>query len=361
MPSDASKAALAALEGPRRTYLSAVASTAEELRGHLSAHAAPGIERSGRVAEELGPFAGGRVNPERFAALLGSEETLHPEALSLMRLAESVLQDASTLSERAFLVELPPGADLCAAVGLGLAWLGRAFGAATAAEHARQGRTGIQESILADAFPFRRWNRAERRLAPPLVVEVEGSDLAAAGLAAYLDGSQKLVLVVRGPAPPAPLVRLISPEVLVLQTDDPEELGRIGEFRGPGVAALMPEDVGARFLHDPAGGPALGDRLRVSLLPGQDQVQALGSLTVWQQLQELRQLEALKDAVERVAGSAGGDAVTAGVLEAAPDGGGGSSDGAGPSPGRRLQTVEPADRLAGWLLSQADLSDLSER
>jgi hypothetical protein len=34
------------------------------------------------------------------------------------------------------------------------------------------------------------------------VVEVDGGDLQAGGLAEFLDGAQKIVLVVRGPAPP---------------------------------------------------------------------------------------------------------------------------------------------------------------
>ena len=355
MPSDASRAALAALEGPRKRYLSAVASTAEELRGYLGAHGTSETDHSARIAGELGPFAGGRVNPERFATFLEESETLEPRAQRILRMAESVLEDASNLSERSFLVELQPGGDLYSAVGLGLAWLGRAFGAATAVQRARQGRAGPRDAVLADAFPFRRWNRAERRLAPPLVVELEGSDLAAAGLAAYLDGNQKLILVVRGPAPPAPLTRLVSPEVLVLQTDDPDHLRGIGAFDGPAVAALMPEGQGARFVHDPTAGPTLRDRLSVSVLPHQDQVEPLGSLTVWQQLQELRQLAALKEAAEA---GVTGPATARGEPGPRSDGGEPSDDGSTPSRGRRLETVEPADRLAGWLLSRTDLSDL---
>lgn len=346
MPSDASKAALSALEGPRERYLSAIAATAEELRGFLGTRARPGSDRAARLAGELGPFAGGRVNPDRFVAFLDEGETLDPEALKILDLAESVLEDASNLGERSFLVELQAGADLYSAVGLGLAWLGRPFGAATAVARAKQGRAGVNESILVDAFPFRRWTRAERELAPPLVVEVEGSDLAAAGLASYLDGAQKLILVVRGPAPPAPLTRLISPGVLVVQTEDAGDLKGIGEFEGPAVAALMPEGRGARFAHDPTLGPGLGGRLSVSSLPEEDEVQPLGSLTVAQQLQELRQLAALKEAVEGTP-----PAVPAGDSEA-------SSDGKGKTAREKLETVEPADQLAGWLLSQAELDDL---
>lgn len=350
MPSDTSKAALAALKGPRERYLSAIAATAEELRGYLGTRAAPESDRSSRLASELGPFAGGRVNPDRFVAFLDEGEDLDPEVLKILDLAESVLEDACDLSERSFLVELNAGADLYSAVGLGLAWLGRPFGAAAAVGHARQGRTGVEESVLVNAFPFRRWTRAERDLAPPLVVEVEGSDVVAAGLAAYLDGNQKLILVVRGPAPPAPLVRLLSPGVLVVQTEDPDDLDGVGEFDGPVVAALMPEGEGARFVHDPLRGPGLAHRLTVDVIPDEDVIQPLGSLTVTQQLQELRQLTALKEAVEGVR-------VKTKASPAAGDGT--SSDGKGTTAARKkLQTVQPADQLAGWLMSQADLEDL---
>lgn len=344
MPSDASKAVLATLSGPRQRFLSAVASTAEELRGFLDSHGSSGDGRSLRVAAELGPFAHGRVDAARFASFLDQGEVLDPAAREVLEMARSVLDEASAWDDRAFLVELQPGADLHSAVGLGLAWLGRVFGAAAAVARAKAGHAGVEESFLVDAFPFRRWSRGQRKLAPPLVVDVEGSDLATAGLAAYLDGSQKLILLVRGPTPPAPLVRHISPDVFVLQTDDPEELAGVGTFEGPAVAALMPRSEGARFVHDPGRGATLSDRLTVSALPDGSAVQPLGTQTVWQQLQDLRQLAELKALTERAAGAPAADR---------PSGGGGD----GANAGAVSAAAEPADALAGWLLRQASLSD----
>ena len=90
-------------------------------------------------------------------------------------------------------------------------------------------------------------------LRPPLVIEVEGQDLRPASMAELLEGGQKIVLVVNGPAAPAPLVRLITPGVTVIQTDDPAELSALGAVAGPGIAALMPEGA-AKFMHLPGKG-----------------------------------------------------------------------------------------------------------
>jgi hypothetical protein len=72
-----------------------------------------------------------------------------------------------------------PAAHVAAA----LAGIGRAFGAARGGARARRrsGDDDTSDDRLA-GFPFRRWNRAERQIAPPLVVEVDGGDLQVGGL-----------------------------------------------------------------------------------------------------------------------------------------------------------------------------------
>ncbi len=115
-------------------------------------------------------------------------------------------------------------------------------------------RPAEHDSLL-DAAEFRAWNKAERRFAPPLVVEVDGADLHAGALLDFADGREKIVLVVRGAMPPAPLVRCITPGTFVLQTVDGTRPRPLAAFDGPAIAALVPEGA-AVFLHDPGAGAA---------------------------------------------------------------------------------------------------------
>ncbi|MBK6307526.1 MAG: hypothetical protein IPF47_18080 [Gemmatimonadetes bacterium] len=116
-------------------------------------------------------------------------------------------------------------------------------------------------------------------------------DLHIGGLADYLDGREKLVLVVRGASPPAPLVRLITPGTMVLQTSDDSGLDLVATTSGTAVAALVPAEA-ARFLHDPAQGREPWQRLTVWHMPPAPK-NALGGLSAWQMQEDLRQLEAL--------------------------------------------------------------------
>jgi hypothetical protein len=189
-------------------------------------------------------------------------------------------------------------------------------------------------------FPFRRWSAAERAKAPPLVVEVDGKDLVVGGLAGFLDGTVKLVLVVRGASPPAPLVRLVTPGILVLQTSEAPELELVGKTTGPAIAALVPEEAGS-FLHQPAAG---GARVEVRRIPEEEPKKGLGQISAFQQAEELGLLAAL---AESAAGT--------GTAEAGPAGAAGTAVGTADVPQR---PAEPVDKLAAWLLKQADLSDL---
>lgn len=360
MPSeDRLQAALRAVARERDAFRSAVAATAEQIRGFLgSRNGATGP--GGRAAAELGAFAAGRLDPERFATLVSEEGPADPAHVEAAERALSVLTGILGGGDAPFRVRVEAGGDPAAAVGDALARTGRAFGAARVAEAVRLGRYRAErDAFLLQSFPFGRWSRAEREAAPPLVVELDGEDLGPGGLAAYLDGGVKLVLIVDGPCPPAPLARLLTPGIRVLQTDDPEALAAVGGTPGPAIAALVPEAC-ARFLHEPdapgsgdgpraddgdgeaGGGPASGwGRFTVDLLPEAPKGR-LGASSAFQQAEELRLLAAL----------------------AAPDGEGapGAAEGAGAGAGRPAAgttvPADPADRLAAWILHQADLSDL---
>lgn len=293
MPSDGrSKLALAALAAPMESFRSALSVTAEELR-KLLASSRFGDGAMARARAELGPFAVGKIDVELFSGLFKAADSLDAGSVEVVERALDTLHGLSMLEDESFLVEVETGGSLRDSVAHALARLGRAFGAARVAELSRM-RTysEAEHGAWLEAFPFERWSRAERETAPPLVVELDGSDLQAAALSEFLDGSEKIVLLVRGGAPPAALVRLVAPRTFVLQTADVDELGRIASFAGPGVAALMPESA-ARFVHDPSRGADLWDRISVVELPKSRRCRRLGSLSAFQQLEELEQLEAL--------------------------------------------------------------------
>lgn len=332
---------LAALRGSLEGFRSAVARAVDEVRAELEKRHGPVGAGAAASKGELGALAERLMDAARFEDLFSEESLLDPEAFALLEESHEVLAALDAADDRIFVEELPESGGLHDAVAAGLGRLGVAFGAARLAELAREGRYGTEARVEhLHAFPPSAWNRAERSVAPPLVVKTTGMALRAGGLADFLDGTQKLVLVVDGSAPPAPLVRLITPGVLVIQTEDPEGLARMAAFDGPAVAALYPEGSGAAvFVHDPSAGPELGERLTVTALPEVTELRPLGPLSVPQQAQELAQLTAL---AARGASAAVGPS---------PDGDGEASGG-GLAP-------EPADRLAAWLLRQANLRNLS--
>jgi len=236
------------------------------------------------------------------------------------------MAELASAKEELFTVDVEPGGCLRDAVGAALARIGTAFGAARLFELTRSARFREAEHAgLLDALPFERWNAAERELAPPLLVLVHGKDLHAEELARFLDGAAKLVLFVRGDAPPAPLVRLITPQTFVLQTGDGAGLERLAASPGAGIAAWLPEGA-ARFVHDPGAGASLADRLDVQELPETRKPRRLGGRSSHQQAEELAQLAALASRA-----GVGAVGVPAGV---------------------------PVDRLASWLLQQSNLEGL---
>lgn len=337
MPSDERRErALETLAPKTESFHSAVARSVDEVRSLLESRAAGTAATT--VGQELGAFAAGRIDGDRFSSLFATSEPLDPGAAERVERAHDVLAAIDAEAEDLLSVEVEAGGDAAAAIERALASVGRAFGAARTVELIRLGsyRPDLHDGFL-DGFPFHMWNRTERSIAPPLVVAVDGPDLRTEGLTAFLDGGLDLVLIVDGDPPAAPLVRLITPGVAVVQTDDPADVAVLAEHDGPGVAALLESDAGkaARFVHDPGGGPRLRDRLRIDRLPETNELRPVGRATAWQQAEELRQLAELAAAAS---GPATGEP---------------SRNGDG-----EPEEVEPADRLAAWLLRQANLQDL---
>lgn len=329
MPSDArTVAALAALAGPRDRYHSALAATLDEVRVWLDAHRSAAADRVAQLTAELGPVGGRHVDAAKLAAALGAAPVAEPAAQGVIARALEVLRSLAATAADAHLVELAPGENLYQAVAARLAWLGRAMGAARVVDLARSGRYRPSDhDRWLEAFPFGLWSQAERDLAPPVVVELDGADLRPAGLAEFLDGGVKIVLVARGDTGPAPLVRLVTPRTFVAQSIDDAPLPRLAVWGGPGVAGLMSADA-ARFVHDPAVPGGLAARLTVSELPSLNHRRRAGPFTIAQQQEDLEQLKALQSAAASGPAPSGGPAAAA----------------------------DPVDQLAAWLLQQADLA-----
>lgn len=343
MPFDErSRRVLRALGAASRPFHAAVVAAAEEVRGYVQAQSpgADGAGAEGTAVAALGAFGANRIDAGRFATLLRPTRTLESTDRVRLQWALDRIQETASGLEELMLLEVREGWSLRDAVAQRLSRIGRAFGAAQAVELLRSGRfaRGRDEALL-DEFPFTRWTRAERRIAPPLVVEINGGDLLAGGLAELLDGSVRVVLLVDGECPPAPLVRLITPGTLVVQTRDERELERVTASPGPAVAALVPAGA-AEFVHDPAGA-TLPERLTVTHLPREAARRPCGRQSARQQAEELAQLAAL--AAVAAAPAARG----------AVDGGANGASAPGAAPG------DATELLAGWLLRQAGLTDAS--
>lgn len=332
-PAGAGALALKALEalGPRaEAFRSAVATAEEEIRTYVTQRRGVAEYRGEQTLIELGPFAIGRIDAEKFATLLVEVEDLTPEAESVMVRAEEILAEFRVGIDF-HLVTVEKGGDLRDAVKDALNHVGQVFGASRAVELARSGLFDPdQHNPFLSALPFRKWNRAERQLSPPLVVELESEDLLPAGLGEFLDGSVKIVLVVKGVTGPAPLARLMTPGTYVVQTSDPKDLDGLARSPHPGVALLFDEarKDQARFIHDPDAGSAPWQRLKIAHMPEQPDVGRGRRAPIW--LEELEHLAALAKK------PAGGEPLVGEVPE---------------------EEATSADQLAAWLLSQTDLSE----
>ncbi|MBI2527149.1 MAG: hypothetical protein HYV93_14345 [Candidatus Rokubacteria bacterium] len=333
--------ALDAFAKPIGAFRATLAATADEVRNYLATRQSTWEGKVARVGAQLGPLASGRIDVERFATLVEDQPDASSAALETLGGALAALGDLAGRSERLCVVELVAGGSLYEAVGRGLAEIGRAFSAARLVSDVRAGRFApATRGAAAEPLPFSRWTRAERRLAPPLVVRVEGRDLRAAGLAEFLDGRQRLALVVEGECPPAPLARLITPGIFVLQSNAGAGLDRLLAWDGPGIAALVP-DSAARFAHDPGRGAAVWDRLGIESLPERVGRRGIGGFSAAQQMEELELLRSLASRPAGRGACTGGAAAPGPVVAAA-----------------EATPADPADKLAAWLLSRVDLSDV---
>jgi hypothetical protein len=335
-------------------FRSAVAAAEQEVREEVMHRAGAQSFKEEQALIELGPFALGRIDPERFSQLLGVAETdLTPESIDVLAKADAILTGFAEGSTHVARVE--PGGDLRDTVKDALAHLGQAFGAGRAVELARADLFDlIEHAYLLGPLPFRLWNRAERHLAPPVVVEVAGEDCLPAGLGEFLDGELKIVIVAQGPTTPAPLARLITPGTYVIQTADPEQLAELVDSKHPGVALLFDEERAGQaiFRHDPDAGDTTWSRITTERMPDEAAVGRGRRPPVW--LEELVHLRTLAQAPARPAPSdpsagavpsetlSDGAAALAGLTSEA--------EAATPVP----DEVDPVDRLAAWLLAHTD-------
>jgi hypothetical protein len=346
--------AVAQVQPRIEAFRAAVAAAEQEVREEVMRRAGTQSFKEEQALVELGPFALGRVDPERFSMLLGvSEKDLTPESIDVLAKADAILAGFATSSTHVARVEA--GGDLRDAVKDALAHLGQAFGAGRAVELARAGMFDlIEHAHLLGPLPPRLWNRAERHLAPPLVVEVGGEDCLPAGLGEFLDGEVKIVIVARGSTTPAPLARLITPGTYVVQTANVEGLAGLIESQHAGVALLFDEDRPgqALFRHDPDAGDTTWSRITVERMPDEADVGRGRRAPVW--LEELVHLRTLAQAPVREEPSG---AASAGRLPETVSDGGAALAGLAPDAGAAAPApaeVDPVDRLAGWLLAHTD-------
>lgn len=305
---------------------SALARTIEEVRTLLDARPTSEEEHVRGAGAALGAFAGGRVDPKRFSALLTHTLTLDDIAAEGIERAFAVLRDLNERLDSLVDLRVSPGTSLRDAVDQRLAQIGCAFGAAHVVTAIRAGKYDEAEHAgLLTKYPFARWSAAERALAPALLVEVDGADVRAPALSEFLDGSLRVVLSVTGPCPVAPLARLIAPRTFVQQTDDAHTLDAFVAWQGTAIGALVPS-AAARFCHVPAAAGGGVAALEIVHLPD-GKPQRVGAASTNQQLEDLELLTAWKPGVDAAAPSA----------ESAAD--------------------DSAGRLASWLLQQADLTE----
>lgn len=335
MPSDERiDRALSAFEPSRVAFQSAIVTTIGELDAMLAARTSGEGDVAKRTASELGRFASGHIDAQRFAALVATEPGLDPVAAEAVGRARRVLVEIEAREPADYCVRVASGEDLSAKVAAAWADFGRVFGTARLVEAARKGQYRLpNHEPLMSSFPFSQWSRAERALTPPLIVDVDGDALQVDGLAKFLDGGAKLALLVRGDSPPAPLARLVSPNVFVAQTGDVAMLERAREVPGPAMIALV-NDSAARFVHDPTNGSKLSARMSVEYVPEDEPRVPRGPISAFRQAEDLGHLRTL------IAMAAGEPLAPAAAV-------GGTNGDEAPA--------EPADRLAAWLLQQADI------
>lgn len=318
-------AALSALRPRIAAFRFAVSGALERARNTLESGSGPSQTRTA-----LGEFGSRLIDAERFAMISSGTGPLDTVARAAVERAAELLEALLRAGDEQFVVEVSSLTSSAGAIRARLATLGAAFGVAALSELVRR-RTydPAQHGSSLDGYPFERWTAGERRLAPPLVVRIDGSDLDAFELAPLIDGWVRLVLLVTQPCTAAPLARLVSPGVFVAQSGDMTVLNRVTDFDGPAVIAVM-NGAEARFVHDPRAGSAMWQRIEVTHMPAAQPRKSLGARSAWQQRDDLSHLKAL---IQQ-------PALPVNPAEILVASGGGSS-------------YDPAERLTAWLLDQS--------
>ena len=323
--------ALVALAQPIAEFRAIIDDAIAQADAFIAAQHATTLQRADRAAVSLGHFADGRIDAAGFAALFPPVAAASPSAIAALEQALTVLREVRERGDDLFVVDVPPGRRLGAELDHALAKIGSAFGAVVLAEVVRGGRYTPEHARLLQSREFRSWNKTERRFAPPLVVLVDGADLQPGAIMDYVDGREKIVLVVCGASSPAPLARCITPGTFVLQTVDGSGLDRMATFNGPAVAAIVPEGA-AVFMHNPDGGKDPWQRMTVTFTPTTPK-KSIGGQSIWQMSEDLQVIAELATTPFNVP-SVGSGAATPGI---------GATD--------------AAEKIAAWLVGQARLQD----
>ena len=301
MPSNAHTEILEAIAKPSLDqFRSSLAATMAQLQSLIAELEGDEAARSQHMAEHLGSFAQGRIHPQRFAQYAQGQQAAAPEATSILKRSLAVLQELHHAGSKLTHHKLEPGKNLRCLLSRSLKQIGRAFGAARVAQLATAGCFDEEEHApLLENFLFRYWGPEQRKLAPMLVIHIEDGDAQTTNLGEFLDGSVKVLLNFGDLCPVAPLARLISPGIFLMQTSDPQALTEFAAWDGPGVAALVPPDC-AQFTHIPQAGSRLEQRLKVQSMPAHQPKHAFGSLSLQQQMEDFHQLQSLAHVAEAV-------------------------------------------------------------
>ena len=318
MPSeDRTTIALNAIRPSVERFRSAVATTAEEIRGLLAGTG----ETHDDQTVALGAFASGHVDVDRFSAFTRPTARVDSDAQAPIAAAQSVLNKLLENGEDLFVLNLADGANLGAQVAEHLSVVGLAFAAAHVTDLAKRGEyREAEHQPLLEGLSWADWSHAERALAPGLVIELAGADFVPAQVAPYLDAGMKILFIVDGDAPAAAMARLVTPGTFVQQASEATALEAFTAFEGAAAAALLPGG-SVEFVHDPDAGETTWERFTTLEFPKEIRKRAIGGISAAQQAEDYALLETL-------------------AVLPTPSGETGS---------------DPAGKLSAWLLSQTNL------
>lgn len=309
-------------------FRSSLATAVGLLRGSLAQVTGDSKKKQEIAEKSLGSFAAGRIDASRFEEFATNKTTVEASAGPIIERALDVMVELMDSGDALNRVRLEEGQNLRCLLSRTTKNIGRAFGAAQAVELAKVGNyIEAEHGGWFDAYLYKNWSAVQRNLAPAIVVELADGSAQATNIGEYVDGNFKAILVYGEDCPPAPLARLITPGVFVLQTSDCLGLDDFLSFEGPGIAAVVPQGA-ARFAHDPRRGSTLAQRLVGVEIPDSLSLRHSGGLSVTQQQQDLAQLQALASA----------ETLTAAAEEPAAK-------------------ANPVDKLAAFLLGNAHLEE----